>query len=359
MSTTRPVVMEINTDNFKYNISKIQEYVGDDVKLMPILKANAYGTYINKNLDIINDFDIVAVANVDEAIDLRNVGYKKEIFVLNQPYKTEIKKIIDYNITIGLSSIEFLEELNKYDSNVVVHLEVESGMGRTGIKPDDISAFIDRISSNIKIEGIYTHLSSADNDFEYTSYQIGEFKKALDIVLNKVGKLKYIHAAASNGIINYPNAYFNLVRPGIIMHGYKSSDDTYEKIDLKPITTLKANITFLKTVDKGTSVSYGRTFITTKETKIATVPLGYADGIRRELSNNFEVLVNGKKAKIIGKVCMDSFMIDVTDIDVKVGDEVIIWDNTNITLDDIADVCNTINYEILCNIGSRVPRIFR
>ena len=110
---------------------------------------------------------------------------------------------------------------------------------------------------------------------------------------------------------------------------------------------------------KGTSVSYGRTFITTKETKIATVPLGYADGIRRELSNNFEVLVNGKKAKIIGKVCMDRFMIDVTDIDVKVGDEVIIWDNTNITLDDIADVCNTINYEILCNIGSRVPRIFR
>ena len=174
-----------------------------------------------------------------------------------------------------------------------------------------------------------------------------------------LGKIKYIHSAASNALLNYPEAHFNLVRPGIIIYGYPASDNTLEKINLKPITKLKAKITFLKTVGEGTSIGYSRSYITTKQTRVATVPIGYADGFRRDFSNGWEVMINGKKAPIIGKVCMDSFMVDVTQIeDVKLGDEVIIWDNENITVEDLAKKCNTINYEILCTIGSRVPRKF-
>ena len=356
---TRPVVLEINLNNFEYNVNKIQEKVGKNVKIMPVIKANGYGTYINKRLYILNNFEIVAVATVDEAVFLRNIGYKKEIFILNQVYNGEIEKIIKYNFTIGISLVEFVKKLGEFPDNIKAHIEIETGMGRTGVNLNSIKEFIKEIPSNVKIEGIYTHFSSADTDDEFTKKQLEIFNKAVNEVTNLIGKVKYIHAAASNAILNYSCSYFNLVRPGIILYGYSASNDTVKKINLKPIATLKAKITFLKTVPKGTSISYGRSFITDKETKVATIPIGYADGFRREFSNCFEVLIKGKRVPIIGKICMDSFMVDVTKLnDVKVGDEVIIWDNNNITLEDLADKCNTINYEILCTISDRVPRKF-
>ena len=174
-----------------------------------------------------------------------------------------------------------------------------------------------------------------------------------------MGDIKYIHAAASNGIVNFPDSHFNLVRTGIIKYGYASAEDTLDKIDIKPIASLKGKITFLKTVNAGTSIGYGRSYITERESKVATVPIGYADGFRRTYSNGWEVMIRGKKVPIIGKVCMDSFMVDVTDVeDVSLGDEVIIWDNENITVEDLAERCDTINYEILCSISDRVPRKF-
>ena len=358
MEITRPTYLEINLNNFIYNISKVKELVGDRT-LMPVIKANAYGTYISKRLDILNLFDIVAVATVDEGVELRNLGYQKEIFILNQPYKDEINKIIDNDITIGLSSIEFLNELLKLNTKVKVHLEIETGMGRTGINVEELDSFIDKLNSNIIVEGIYTHLSSADIDRDYTYNQLNLFKRAILMIEKRINNIKYIHAAASNGIVNYKESYFNLVRVGIIMYGYPSADDTLTKIDLKPVAKLKSKITFLKTVPANTSISYGRSYKTNKETKVATIAIGYADGLRRELSNNWYVLINNKKCPIIGKICMDSFMADVTDLDdVRVGDEVIIWDNENIKLEDIAERCNTINYEILCTISERVPRKF-
>lgn len=359
MSITRPAVMEINLKNFEYNISKIKEKIGENVKIMPVIKANGYGTYINTKLEVINQFEIIAVANVDEAVFLRNLGYQKEIFVLNQPYESEIEKIIENNITIGISSYNFAEKLALASKNIKVHIEIGTGMGRTGVHPYKIEKYINSLSSNIKVEGIYTHLSSADIDDEYTKNQLKSFNIAVEKAKEILGEIKYIHAAASNGIVNFPESYFNLVRPGIIIYGYPAAEDTLEKISLKPIATLKAKITFLKEVEEGTSIGYSRSFITTKKTKVATVPIGYADGIRRTFSNGWEVLINGKKAPIIGKVCMDSFMIDVTNIeDVSIGDEVIIWDNKNITLEDLAKKCDTINYEILCGISQRVPRKF-
>ena len=359
MEITRPAYMEVNLKNLDYNINQIQELVGDNVKLMPVIKANGYGTYINQRLDVLNRFDIVAVANVDEAVNLRKSGYEKEIFVLNQPYETEIEKIIEYNIVVGISSYDFANKLGETGKNITVHVEIGTGMGRTGVHPYKIEKYLNSLAPNIKVEGIYTHFSSADIDDEYSKKQLHSFNVAVETAKQILGDIKYIHAAASNALINYPEARFNLVRPGIILYGYEGAEDTYQKLNLKPITKLKAKITFLKTVEAGTSIGYSRSYITDKETKVATVPIGYADGFRRTFSNGWEVLINGKKAPIIGKVCMDSFMVDVTDIeDVKLGDEVIIWDDENIRLDDLSEKCDTINYEILCTISSRVPRKF-
>lgn len=362
MQITRPTVMEVDLDAFKHNVNQIQNYVGKNVKIMPVIKANAYGTWINKLNNIIDMFDIVAVATVDEAVEIRNNGYSKEIFILNQPYKDEIQKIVNYNITIGISSDSFLEEIGKLQDKIKVHIEIETGMERTGINPDRIIEFIKKVKNynNIEIEGIYTHLSSADFDDEYTKKQLKIFDDSVKIIKEMVENIKYIHCSASNGILNYPNSYYNLVRPGIILYGYKSYDKMLEKINLKPICKLKAKITFLKEVPENTSIGYGRSFITTRKTKVATIPIGYADGLSRTLSNKGQVVINNKKFPIIGKVCMDSFMVDVTELEnVSVGEDVYIWDNENITLEDIADLCNTINYEIISTISYRVPRVFK
>ena len=359
MEITRPTVMEVSKENFNYNVKQIQNYVGENVELMPVIKANGYGTYVNTQLDLINQFNIVAVATVDEGVRIRELGYDKEIFVLNQPYESEIEKIIKYNIVVGISSYGFAEKLAETQQDVTVHVEIGTGMGRTGVHPYRLEKFLRSLASNIKVEGIYTHMSSADIDDEYTKKQIESFNYAVNVAKSIVGELKYIHAGASNGLLNYPEAHYNLVRPGIILYGYAASDTTFDKIDLKPIATLKSKITFLKEVESGTSIVYSRSYITDKNMKVATVPIGYADGFRRTFSNGWEVLINGKRAKIIGKVCMDSFMVDVTDIpDVKVGDEVYIWDNKEIKLEDLSNKCDTINYEIISQVGDRVPRKF-
>ena len=359
MFYTRPTIMEIDLNNFNHNLNEIRKYIGEEKEIMPIIKANAFGTYINKRLDIINKFNIVAVAITNEAIELRQLGYNKEIFILNQPYIDELENILKYNITIGLSSKEFLEELIKQNINIKVHLEIETGMNRTGINLNELEDFITKIKqeSNIKVTGIYTHLSSADNDYEYTNKQLEIFKKALDIAKQHFNTIKYIHTSASNGLLNFKENLTNLVRPGIIMYGYPSS--TNNLINIKPIASLKSKITFIKEVPANTSIGYNRSYITNKPTKIATIPIGYADGLRRELSNKGKVIINSTLVPIIGKICMDSFMADITTLkDIKIGDDVYIWDNNLITLEELSNNCNTINYEILSTISTRVPRIF-
>lgn len=356
----RPTVLEVDINKFNKNIENIQKYVGNK-KIMPVIKANAYGTYINKKLEIINKFDIVAIAIVDEAIELRKLGYKKEIFLLNQPSLEEIEDIINYDVTIGLSDDKFLDELSSINNNIKVHLEIETGMNRTGIKLNKLLNFIEKVkeNKNIIVEGIYTHLSSADYDENYTKQQLEIFNKAVKIAKEKINTIKYIHSSASNGLINYEDNVSNLVRPGIIMYGYESFEKLNEKLAVEPICKLKTKITFLKELDEGESVSYSRKFISKNKMKVATIPIGYVDGLRRELFNKGKVIVNNKLVPIIGNVCMDSCMIDVTNIEnVEVGTEVYIWDNKNITLEDIANECNTINYEILSTVSYRVPRKF-
>ena len=352
----RQTYLEINLNNFQHNIKEIQK-LHQNKELIPVIKANAYGTYINKRLDIINQFDIVAVAIVEEAIELRKLGYKKDILILNQPYIEEIPNIIKNKITVGLSSIEFLKELIKQNKKVKIHIEVETGMNRTGFQ--NLTELIELLKNNKKIivDGLYTHFSSADTNKEYTETQIKKFKSYLDEVTPHFKQIKYIHTSASNGLINFKIPFTNAIRPGIIMYGYKSSDDI--KINIKPIARLISKISYLKEIPKNEYVSYNQTYKTTKKTKIATIGIGYADGIKRSLSNNGYVLINNKKCPIIGNVCMDSIMVDVTKIkDVKIGDTVYIFDNVNITLDELANRCNTINYEVLTNVSYRVPRTY-
>lgn len=355
---TRPTKMVINIENFKYNIDQIKSKLTTNAKIMPVVKANAYGTYLNTRLEVLNMFDIVAVATVDEGVFIRQLGYKREIFILNQPYYEEIPKIIENNLIIGISSDSFIKELGKVKEKVKVHIEIGTGMGRTGINQLRIEEYVKSLPKNVIIEGIYTHMSSADNDREYTEKQLESFEKAIK-KLESLVNLKYIHAAASNAILNYPNSHFNLVRPGMIMYGYDSDEETCRYIDLKPVAKLKSKVTFLKTVKAGISIGYNRSYITDKETKVATIPIGYADGFRRNLSNKGKIVINGKLVPIIGKICMDSFMIDVTELpNINVGDDVFIWDNEIITLDELAKQCDTINYEILSTISNRVPREF-
>ena len=352
-------VMEINLDNFLYNVKNIEKYVKGKV-LIPVIKANAYGTHINERLDIINHFDIVSVARVSEGVHLRSIGYKKDILILNQPYDVEIDEIIKNDLIIGLSEYNFLNELSKRKEKVRVHLELETGMNRTGIKNYDLDMFIDKIkmSKNIIVEGVYTHLSCADYDYVYTMKQLDLFKKGVEVIKDSFKTIKYIHSSASNGLINYDDNISNAVRPGIILYGFESFKGSSKIIDIKPVCTLKTRIVFLKEINRKESVGYSRKFKSSRKMKVATIPIGYADGLRRDFAKKGYVIINNQKAKIIGNICMDSAMVDVTNIDAKINDEVYIWDNINQSLDDVAKVCKTINYEIMSSISDRVKRVF-
>lgn len=352
--------MEVNLNNFKKNVESISNYVGNK-EIMPVIKANGYGTYINKRIDVINDFNIVAVAIVDEAVELRRLGYDKDIFILNQPYIGEIDSIIEYDTVIGISSFEFLNELINLRKKVRVHLEIETGMNRTGININDLNTFVDKIkeNDNIVVEGLYTHMSSADSDIEYTNKQIDVFKRAAQIVKDNFATIKYTHIEASSGVLKYNLSCTNLIRPGLIMYGYEPFEGVKDLIEIEPVCKLKSKITFLKEIDMGEYIGYSKTYITNRNSKIATVPIGYADGISRLLSNNGFVVINGYVAPIVGNICMDSMMVDVTDVPfVNVYDDVYIWDNDMVKIDDIAKKCNTINYEVLCSVSERVFRKF-
>ena len=358
----RPTIMEVNLKTFMENIDVIQKYVGNK-KIMPVIKANAYGTYINKDINILNYFDIVAVATCDEAVNIRKIGYNKDIFVLNQPFQSDLEIICKYNLTIGVSDYSFIELMIHSNREYKIHLEIETGMNRTGIDISNLNSIITLLkgSNKILIEGVYTHLSSADYDYDYTINQYNIFKNAIEIIKYNFDSIKYVHVSATNGMIRFKDFdnISNLVRPGIAIYGYESFKNMYEYLNVKPVALLKTKIIFLKTVKMGESIGYSRKYITNSSRIIATIPIGYADGLRRNLSNIGSVIINGKKAPIVGNICMDSCMIDVTDIeDISIGTDVYIWDNEYIKLEEIAEKCNTINYEILCTISDRVTRKF-
>ncbi len=357
--------LQVNVNAILSNYMKIKE-LQPDKKILPILKAKGYGIgleTIGVLIDKLN-IDSIGVAIVDEGIELREIlKYDKEIIVLNQPSVEEIDNILEYKITTGCCYFEFIKELNRranaQNKIAKIHIEIETGMGRTGVQFQNLEKFISLVLElkNIEVEGIYTHFATSDTDLEYTKIQIEKFEEAVEYIKSKISTIKYVHCGNSGAIIQIKDLPGNMVRPGIMLYGYLPDETLKDKIKLNPSCILKSKITFIKEVEENISISYGRKFITKRKSKIANVPIGYADGMPRSLSNKGNVIVHGKRAPIVGTICMDSFMIDVTEIDnLHIGDEIYIWDNKQITIEEIAKECNTINYEILSTISNRVIR---
>lgn len=365
---------EINLDNIEHNVKEVVKRVGKMTEVMAVVKADAYGHGVFETVPTLleNGATRLAVSMLDEAIQLREIGIKVPILVLGYTEPSRSEDIIKYNITQTVFSHELAKALSdtavKLGKPAKIHIKIDTGMTRVGFMPG-YGAVKDVVKINelpgIIIEGLFSHFACADEaDREYTMIQFERFESIVQ-ELNRIGiSIPVKHIANSGAIIQYPNFHLNMVRPGIILYGmYPSNDVDKSIIDIRPAMELKAKVVLVKEVEKGTPVSYGRTFVTKRKSRIATIPIGYADGYSRLLSNRGRVLIHGEYAPIIGNICMDQCMVDVTDIksEVKVGDEVVIFGaqgNNKITVEEIAQLCNTINYEIVSLIGKRIPRVY-
>lgn len=365
---------EINLDNIAYNVRQIKRRIGKMTEIMAVVKADAYGHGVIETVPTLleNGVSRLAVSMLDEAIQLRELGIKVPILVLSYTDPVRAEEIIRYNITQTVFSHDLPRALSKaavkMGKEARIHIKIDTGMTRVGFKPGyEAVKDVVQISSlpGIVIEGLFSHFSSADEDDPgYTMMQYERFESIVN-ELNRIGIIIPVkHISNSAAILQYPNLDLQMVRPGIILYGlYPSEQLKKTAIDLKPAMELKANVILVKDVEANVPVSYGRTYVTKRKTTIATLPIGYADGYSRLLSNRGRVLINGEYAPVIGNICMDQCMVDVTDIkqSVKTGDEAVLIGSQggkSITADEIANLTNTINYEVVCLIGKRIPRVY-
>lgn len=365
---------EINLDNIAHNVREIRRITNKKAEIMGVVKADAYGHGVMEVAKTLLDNGVtsLAVSMLDEAIQLRKSGVEVPIFILNYTDPIRAEEIILNNVTQTVFSQDLAKALSdtavKLGKKVKIHIKIDTGMTRVGFMPG-YSAVKNVVEISklpgIIIEGLFTHFASADEeDRSYTDMQFERFM-SICTELNRIGVYIPIrHVANSAAIIQYPEMHLNMVRPGIILYGmYPSEYVDKNRISLKPAMELKANIILVKDVEKETSISYGRVFTTRRDSRIATIPIGYADGYSRVLTNRGEVLVNGEIAPIVGRICMDQCMVDITDInkEVNVGDEVVLigtQGERTITAEDVAAQIGTVNYEITCLIGKRIPRVY-
>jgi len=371
----RPTRVEIDLKAIAHNIQAIRKKVGGTVKIMAVIKADGYGhgaTEVAK-VALQSGANYLGVAIPEEGIELRLSGIKAPVLILGLTPPEKVQEVVKYNLTATLSTTELAEALSaeaqKLGQVAKVHIKIDTGMSRIGVPPEDAVNFVKQILQlkAIEIEGIFTHFSVSDSisnaeDKTFTELQIDKFKQVVARLEENGIQIPVKHAANSAGVLNFPSSYFDMVRPGIIIYGLYYSSGVAVAENLQPAMTFKTAIIHLKTVAPETSISYGRTFTTEKESIIATLPVGYADGYNRLLSNKGEVLIKGTRAPIVGRVCMDMTMIDVSHVpEVKIGDEVVLFGkqgNAEIPMDEIADKTNTIVNEVACSIGKRVPRIY-
>jgi alanine racemase len=368
----RPTRAEIYLDNIVHNLSEVKRWVGKKVKIMGVVKANAYGhgaCHVAKVL-VENGVCYLGVATIEEALELRECGINIPILVFGYTPLTQAEELIVNNITQTVFDINYVEDLEKIALNVgkkaKVHVKIDTGMGRIGytdlkVAEKEIEKMMEM--EGVEVEGIFSHFATSDEkDKSYAEQQFDMFKKLLERLKEKRINIPLKHMANSGAIIDLKYTYLDMVRPGIVLYGSYPSEEVKRPLDLRQTMGFKTKIVYIKEVPEGTSISYGKTFITKRKSKIATLPVGYADGFNRLLSNNYHVLVKGKYAAVVGRICMDQTMIDVTDIEgVEVGDDVIIFGNQEgekITAEEIAKKLNTIPYEVYCGISSRVPRIY-
>ena len=378
-STLRRTWAEIDLDALAHNYRTLRDRVGPEVKFLGVVKADAYGhgaVQVSRTLQALGA-DYLAVSSIDEATELRCNGITMPILILGHTPREQVGRLIDLHITQAVScqakALEYSEEAVRCGGELTVHIKVDTGMGRIGFEADqDMAQAVEEIASvcafpNLRCDGIFTHFSSSDEyneeSIDYTRTQYECFMEVCDRLQRRGIHFMLRHCCNSGGIVNYPEYHLDMVRAGVLLYGLTPDKACEGKIDLKPAMQLHSVISMLKDVKAGAKLSYGRTFTTDHDMRIATVPIGYADGYHRSLSNRGRMLVNGHFANIVGRICMDQLLLDVTGIpDLSDGMQITIVGEENgkrITMEEIAAMTDTVHYEIMCVIGKRVPRVYR
>lgn len=365
----RPTWLYIDMDAVAHNVRQLKALIGDDVALMAVVKANAYGHGVVavSTTALLNGASYLGVASINEAIELRDAGITAPILVLGYTPAWAAGLAIRYDITVTLYDLDIARAFDRtareMNLRVKAHIKVDTGMGRLGMLPDDVTVFFRSLTrmEHIEVEGIFTHFSVADEDPDYTNYQISVFRRVIDPLIAGGFSFKYIHAANSAGALNFPDGRFTMVRAGIAMHGLQPGPACKLPDGFIPALSWKTTIAQVKRLPSGSFVGYGNTYQTRRAEKIAVIPVGYADGFRRSPHHWGYVLVHGQKAPLIGRISMDQTMINISDIeDVKIGDEVVLIGRQGkevITAEAVAERLGTFNYELVSTILARVPRV--
>jgi alanine racemase len=366
----RPTHCSIDHEALRWNWRQVRERVGPTVKILSIVKANGYGhgaAAVAQTLARAGS-DAFGVATLEEAVELRQAGIRTPVLILTGAYEDQVEEFFTHQLTPVIHELSSLQQLEKAvksrGAKLDVHLKIDSGMGRLGLRACEYEQWLPAIQrlTALRVVGVFSHFSQAESvEGHDTRLQLAVFKGVIERLRSQHFAPELVHLANSAATITLPEAHFDMVRPGIMLYGVYPSPEMANVITLRPALAWKTTILQLKKVPAGTSISYGKTFTTRRESLIATIPVGYADGYPRLLSNRGEVLVGGRRAPIVGRVCMDLTMIDVTDIrNPKQGDEVVLLGRQNgaeISADELAAWANTISYEILTSISARVPRI--
>jgi alanine racemase len=358
--------IEVDLNAIEYNLKAIKSMVGSGTKILAIVKADAYGhgaVKVSQALEQ-NGIDMLGVAFPGEGIELRKNNINIPILILNPVISEQIEDVIKYSLRVTVNSLDIANEISitakRNHRNIRIHVEIDTGMGGAGVCPDKALPFIKALLliGNLEIEGVFTHFnSSEEKDKSFTYEQNKKFKEVIKQLENEKIIIPLIHAANSAAILDIPDSYFNMVRPGLILYGIFPSNYVSRNIDLKQAMSFKTKIINLKQLEPGSVIGYGRTFEILQQTTVATIPVGYKDGFNRGFSSLGEVLVNGIRVPIIGRICMDRCFIDVTNLpDVEIGNEVILLGNQGnetISIESAAKLIGTIPYEVVCNVGTK------
>lgn len=366
------LLAEINLDAIGNNIREIRKLIKPETQLLSVIKADAYGHGAEEvaKVCLYNGSDQLAVATCDEGVQVRQWSIQVPVLILGNTVEGQLETVINNNLTQAVFRYETAKLMSdlavKLNKTALIHIKIDTGMSRIGFLPtDDSIEEIEKIFAlpNLKVTGVFTHFATADEkDKTFTKVQYKRFRFVTD-ALNQRGHTDFIrHCANSGAILDMPELQLDMVRAGIIIYGMYPSTEVTHPINLIPAMSLKSQISYVKYLEENVSIGYGRTFFTTCKTKVATIPIGYADGYSRAFSNKARVIINGQYAPVIGNVCMDQMMVDVTNIaDAQDGDSVIIMgsDGKNtVSAEELASIAGTINYEIVCDVGKRVPRVY-
>lgn len=361
----RPTYLEINLSQLRKNLETIRAHVAP-AKVMPMVKANAYGHGVDGVAPFIEPYvDYVGVALVEEGVYLRELGLRKPILVAGATLLEQVPLFAEYDLTLTGSSSELLdiaEEVSRSTkARIKTHLKIDTGMERVGIREYEAEPFILKTSAykHLEVEGIYTHLANSESaDRTYSLKQLERFQKVLDIYNRHSLPVPALrHVCNSGGILNLPEAHFDMVRPGVLFYGVYPGDEVDRVIEVKAALTWRSRVAYSKRTRPGRPISYGSLWQAEAETGIVTIPCGYADGYFRRMTNHAQVIIRQKKYPQVGRICMDQFMVNVGDDDIKVGDEVILLGD-GIVAEDLARWTGTNEYEVMTNISARVPRIY-